>query len=58
MPSGTPRTPMDMLVGAAGEAPKCIEHGEVSVHWYPTGAKPGDLCLCGKRRKDRSEVDG
>ena len=51
----TPRTPMESLLGRTGEAPKCVERGEVSMHWWPIDAKTGDLCLCGKRPKPKGD---
>jgi hypothetical protein len=38
--------PLSSLLGT-GE-PQCkVVAPDVSVHWYPTGARPGDRCLCG-----------
>lgn len=41
-------TPIQAMLGIPGEPPACkVFSSEVSVHWYPTGARPGDKCLCG-----------
>jgi hypothetical protein len=44
-------TTLDGILGRAGDPVECREiTDDVSMHWYPPDAKPGDPCLCGKLR--------
>lgn len=38
---------LNSLLGTPGEPLMCTVVGEASVHWWPSGAVAGDLCLCG-----------
>lgn len=46
--------PMETLLGKKGERPMCRDFGnDVAVHWWYSGAKKGDPCLCGKSVKGK-----
>jgi hypothetical protein len=43
-------SPIESLLGAKGELPECkVFNTDVAVHWFPSGAKKGERCLCGAR---------
>ncbi len=45
-------SPLDQLLGRAGEPPRCkVFSKDVAVHWFDADAKVGDPCLCGAIRK-------
>jgi hypothetical protein len=50
---------MASLLGHPGEEPHCkVFTEDMSVHWFPRGATPGDACLCGQRTmSDEAEAD-
>jgi hypothetical protein len=43
--------PIRRMLGGDGEPMKCNETSTFSMHWFPSGAKVGDRCICGKIEK-------
>ncbi len=42
-------SPLGRALGDSTQPPACkVLADDISVHWYPQGATPGDACLCGK----------
>jgi hypothetical protein len=57
-PVSKPKAPLEMLLGVPGDIPVCrVFAPDVSVHWWETGAVPGDPCLCGAQTMDEPSVD-
>ena len=44
------RTPIEMMLGSKGEAPRCFVRGELAMHWFGATAHAGSKCLCGKTK--------
>lgn len=38
---------MDVLLGTGPEVNCKVFNADISVHWFPTAARPGTPCLCG-----------
>lgn len=37
------------ILGGVGDVVRCkVVNADISVHWFPTAARPGTPCLCGK----------
>ncbi|MGH9249759.1 MAG: hypothetical protein ACRD0W_09635 [Acidimicrobiales bacterium] len=42
---------LDSLLGNSGDPVACHVLPGIEAHWWPSTARPGDVCLCGKVRK-------
>lgn len=49
---------MENILGANGEPVRCkVITDDISVHWFETGAKTGDKCLCGETERSDEEAE-
>lgn len=49
-------TALDGVLGKPGDPLQCRTIAEdISIHWWPRDAKPGDRCLCGERIKNEEQ---
>lgn len=48
MGGSEPMSALDNALGRPGEPVECKVGKYVTVHWYPSDARPGDPCLCGE----------
>lgn len=40
-------TPLGSMLGTGSEVQCKVIAADISVHWFPRGAVPGDRCICG-----------